>query len=361
MVYAPVNNIKNRFKPLYMNNYMFKIISTVLLFITTTTRSQSISIDTILEDKISIRAIAIDKNQIWYAADKGRFGTINLKTKLKKESQIKIDTLPIEFRSIAQNDSDIFIANIGNPALLYKISKNDHNPTLVYEEKHEKVFYDSLQFWNEKEGIAIGDPTEDCFSIIITRNGGATWQKLSCGNLPKLADGEAAFAASNTNIIVKGEKTWIVSGGKKARVFFSADKGKTWTVSETPIVQGKSMTGIFTADFYDEQNGIIAGGDYESPNQNFGNKAITNDGGKNWKLIAENQGFGYASCIQYVPRSEGRELICVGATGIWYSSDAGNFWKKVSDASDLYTIRFIDGKTAIAAGNKGIVRIRLKK
>ena len=32
---------------------------------------------------------------------------------------------------------------------------------------------------------------------------------------------------------------------------------------DTPIVQGKAMAGIFTADFYDTNQGFIAGGDYE--------------------------------------------------------------------------------------------------
>ncbi|HMI08034.1 MAG TPA: hypothetical protein VK528_10840 [Flavobacterium sp.] len=320
-----------------------------------------ISIDTLLVDKISIRAIAIDKNTLWYAGDKGRFGNISLKDKTKKETRIKKDTIDIEFRSLASTSKDIFLANIGNPALIYQISKDGKEPKLVYTENHEKAFYDAMQFWNDREGIAVGDPTENCFSIIITRDGGDSWVKLSCGQLPKLADGEAAFAASNTNIIIKGDKTWIVSGGKKARVFYSSDKGKNWTVSETPIIQGKTMTGIFTADFYDENNGFIAGGDYEIQNQNFGNKAFTNDGGKNWHLVGENQGFGYASCIQYVPKSNGKQLVCVGGSGIQYSADSGATWEKLSDDKDLYTIRFQNENTAIAAGKNKIIRIAFKK
>ena len=338
-----------------------KKFNPLMLFFSVVVSAQAISVDTILKDKISIRAVAIDKNTVWYAADKGRFGTINLKDFSKSEKQIKKDSLDIEFRSLAQTNSSVFMANIGNPALLYKISKATQEIELVYHEKHEKVFYDSMQFWNDLEGIAIGDPTEDCFSIITTRNGGNSWQKLPCQNLPKLYDGEAAFAASNTNIVIKGADTWLVSGGKKARVFYSADKGKNWTVSETPIVQGKSMTGIFTADFYNEQTGIIAGGDYEIQNQNFANKAITNDGGKTWQLIAENNGFGYASCIQYVPKSKGKELVCVGGTGIWYSADSAKTWTKLSDANDLYIIRFLDETTAIAAGKNKMIRIRFKK
>jgi hypothetical protein len=40
--------------------------------------------------------------------------------------------------------------------------------------------------------------------------------------LPKVMDGEAAFAQSNTNILIKGNNTWFVSGGKKSRVFLFA-------------------------------------------------------------------------------------------------------------------------------------------
>jgi photosystem II stability/assembly factor-like uncharacterized protein len=319
-----------------------------------------VEIDTLFLDKISIRAILIDKDKVWYAADNSRFGFYDLGKNKKRESTLVRDSLKLEFRSIAQTSSSIFILSVSNPALLYKIAKDDLEIKLVYQENHEKVFYDSMQFWNDREGIAIGDPIVDCFSILITRNGGKSWNKIPTAALPKIVDGEAAFAASNTNIVVKGNKAWLVSGGNKARVFYSSDKGKTWAVYETPIVQGQKMTGIFTADFYDSKNGFIAGGNYEALNQNFGNKASTTDGGKTWQLRSENQGFGYASCVQYVPNTKGRELVSVGASGIYYSSDSGNSWKQLSADSTLFTIRFVNGNTAIAAGKNKMIRIRFK-
>ena len=320
----------------------------------------AVKTDTLFQDKISIRAILIDKNKVWYAADKNRFGSYDLVSKVKSELVITKDTLNMEFRSIAQTTDYIFMVNVGNPAVLFRFSKKTNDQKIVYQETDPKVFYDSMQFWNNQEGIAIGDPTSNCMSVIITRDGGNSWKKLSCDNLTKIADGEGAFAASNTNIIVKNNNTWIVSGGKKSRVFYSPDKGNSWQVFETPLVQGEAMTGIFTADFYDEKNGIIAGGNYEKLNQNFGNKAKTIDGGKTWKLIAENQGFGYASCIQYVPNSNGNNLVCVGALGIYFSNDKGENWEKLSNDKDLYTIRFINSKTAIAAGKNKIVKLSFK-
>ncbi|MDR7212687.1 oxidoreductase [Flavobacterium piscis] len=320
----------------------------------------SILIDTLFEDQISIRAISIDKNKIWYGADNSRFGYYDLDKKEKFEEHIYRDTLKLEFRSIAQTSKNIFLLSVGNPALLYQISKKTQKVKLVYKEINEKVFYDSMQFWNNKEGIAIGDPTEDTFSIIITRDGGETWTKLLSDKLPTNSKGEAAFAASNSNIVIKGNDTWLVSGGKKARVFYSPDKAKTWKVAETPIVQGKTMTGIFTADFYDSKHGFIAGGDYETPQQNYDNKAFTSDGGKTWELTGQNQGFGYASCIQYVPGSNTKQLVCVGASGIQYSKDAGATWTQLSQDSKFFTIRFINKNTAIAAGHNKLVQINFK-
>lgn len=321
----------------------------------------SVKIDTLFQDNISIRSIIVDVNKIWYSANNSRFGFYDLKKKIKFEKKITKDILMLEFRSSAKTQKNIFLLTVSNPALLYKVSKKEFKTTLVYQENHKKVFYDSMQFWNNQEGIAIGDPIDGCLSIIITRDGGNSWNKINCDKLPKVVEGEAAFASSNTNIVIKGNTTWIVTGGKKARVLFSKDKGISWKLFDSPIVQGKAMAGIFTADFYDVNNGFIAGGDYEDLNQNYGNKARTNDGGKTWKLMAEKQGFGYASCIQYIPDSKGKSLVSVGASGIYYSYDSGNSWKHLASDPTLYTIRFIDNQTAIAAGKNKMIRIKFIK
>jgi photosystem II stability/assembly factor-like uncharacterized protein len=349
-----------------MIKYSFYLVLIIFIFSCKTNQISSknnftkVKIDTLLMDKISIRAIAVSENKVFYAGNKNRIGCINLEDKSKIEVMIVKDTLQLEFRSLTQTKEAVFGLNIGNPALLYKFSKDLKTQKVVYQERHEKVFYDSMQFWNNQEGIAVGDPIVDCLNIIISRNGGETWTKIPCEKLPKTIDGEAAFAASNTNIVVKNDLTWVVSGGKKSRVFFSDDKGISWKVYETPIVQGEAMTGIFSIDFYDAKIGFIAGGNYEKPEQNFQNKAITFDGGKTWKLVGENKGFGYASCVQFVPKSVGKQLVSVGATGVFFSNDFGENWKLLSTDKSLYTLRFIDSKTAFAAGKDKIIRLKFE-
>jgi hypothetical protein len=46
---------------------------------------------------------------------------------------------------------------------------------------------------------------------------------------------------------------------------------------------------------------------------------------------------------------------------MYFSSDGGNSWKQMATEPDLYTIRFINDYTAIAAGKNKMVRIIFKK
>lgn len=320
---------------------------------------EHVEITTVFVDSLSIRAIdPMDENRVWFAANKGMVGLIDGNT--PKLATIKYEDSLLHFRAISASKEAVFVLSIANPAVLYKIGYNGTEATHieeVYVEKGEKVFYDAMAFWDDREGIAMGDPTEDCLSIIITRDGGNTWKKIECSQLPKAEDGEAAFAASNTNIALYGTHVWIATGGKKARVFHSSDRGNTWEVFNTPIVQGKAMTGIYSIRFYDEKVGVIIGGDWENKTFNEGNKAITNDGGKTWKLIANGEDPGYRSSIAFVPNSKGKGIVAVGSPGISYSSDAGKTWKELSKEG-LYAIEFVNDSIAFGSGQNRIVKLR---
>ena len=318
-----------------------------------------VGIETLIQDSLlNVRALEIDEKGVGYfALSNGKIGEIR-KTPIEDIAhltfQLKHDTITPNFRALAVTDNASFLLSIESPTLLYKIDKDSLR--LVYKENHPKAFYDAMDFWNDDEGIAIGDPTDDCMSIIITRDGGETWTKLSCDNLPKAKKGEAAFAASDTNIAIIGDHTWVATGGKASRILYSSDKGKTWEVYNTPITQGKETTGIYSLDFYDDKNGFAIGGDYTKPNGTLNNKIKTNDGGKTWQVVANGKGPGYRSCVQYIPNSNAKELVAVGFKGIDYSNDAGNTWSHLSDEG-FYTIRFLNDSVAYAAGKGRISKL----
>lgn len=319
----------------------------------------SVTITEMKQDSTSIRAIlAIDANKLTYAGSIGDITTTEDGGKTWSTQKLKYnDSIIPHFRSIAQNNNDIFVLSVANPALLYKKSQEEFQ--LVYIEKNEKVFYDSMKFFADgKHGIAVGDPTEDCPSIILTSDGGNTWTKLPCSQLPTFEEGEAFFAASNTNISIVNNAVWIGSGGTKARILKSTDFGNTWEIFDTPIVQGDGPQGIYSIDFYDENHGIAIGGNYSKPEDNLANKAVTSDGGKTWTLVANNQNPNYKSCVQYVPNTNGKEVFAVGKTGVSFSNDGGHTWTDVSK-DGYYAIQFVDSNTAWLSGHEKIGKLIL--
>lgn len=306
----------------------------------------------------SVRALqVVDERTIWFAGSNGVYGYTENGGRSWQIDSIPGDSIAPHFRSVAVTADAVFMLCIGSPAIVYKSGDKGNTWRTVYRENHPDAFYNSMKFWNDQEGIAMGDPTDGCLSILITNDGGETWRKLPCSQLPATAEGEAAFAASNSNIALSGSHAWVVTGGAKARIFHTPDKGQTWAVYETPIAQGGKMTGIFSTDFYDENNGIIFGGNWEAQQENARNKAITQDGGRTWKLVADGSEPGYRSCVKYIPGGNGRELIAVGTPGISYSGNGGQSWKELS-AESFYAIDFSkDGKIAWVAGNNKIGKI----
>ena len=316
----------------------------------------SVEISDLYTDSLSIRAIELMGNSLAFAANKGTFGTVELSSGKVRYNIQKYDTIIPEFRAVAHNATDFFMLSIANPALLYKTGE-DGSMDLVYTEEGEGVFYDAMTFWNNREGIAVGDSRNGCLSIIITRDGGHHWYKIPCNELPVGIDGEGAFAASNTNIKTVGDHVWIAT--TSGRIFYSPDKGKKWTVYQTPIRNIEPTEGIYSIDFFDERLGVAVGGDYTDPENNKANKALTKDGGETWQLIADGKEPGYKSCIQFVPETNGSGLVAVGFKGISYSSDMGNSWKELSTAS-FYTLRFENDSVAYAAGRNRISRLVFK-
>ncbi|WP_353169769.1 oxidoreductase [Flavobacterium sp.] len=315
----------------------------------------------IILDSLSIRAIYPTINGVWFGGTNSKAGFISFQNEAETKI-VKLQKEIADFRSMAFANNNIYVLNAGTPANMYTLNTFGYScaSNLIYTETGEKVFYDSMYIdMKTGLGIVIGDPTEDCLSILLTENSGKNWKKIPCDILPKTVDGEAAFAASDTNVkIVKGF-IYIISGGKKSRLFTSEDKGITWQVFDTPIIQGEAMTGAFSMDFYNKRKGIIVGGNYENQKDNSINKAITIDGGKTWKIVSKDKAFGYASCVQFKPKSRGKVLYTCGTSGVYYSTNFGEKWTKILDDADFYTLRFSGKNNIYLAGKNKVTKIKI--
>jgi photosystem II stability/assembly factor-like uncharacterized protein len=100
---------------------------------------------------------------------------------------------------------------------------------------------------------------------------------------------------------------------------------------------------------YDTRHGVIAGGNYEKPNETGDNLAFTTDGGNTWTSAPGLTGF--RSAIGYI---EKKTIIAVGTNGTDLSSDGGETWKKIG-SEGLNAVAAKGKKAVWAVGPKGMV------
>ncbi len=219
----------------------------------------------------------------------------------------------------------------GEQSRIYKTTDGGRNWQLQFTNHEPKAFYDCFAFWDRDHGIALSDSVDGKFPLLTTSDG-TTWTPLMPQAMPSALPNEGAFAASGTCIATYAQNdVWFATGGPAARVFHSSDRGKTWTVTTTPILSGAASQGIFSVVFWDKKHGAVVGGDYMQPGRAEKNAAYTNDGGKTWTLSSKlpagyrsGAAFTFAPSAHVVPL-----LIAVGTNGTDVSQD-GKTWEKQS-------------------------------
>jgi photosystem II stability/assembly factor-like uncharacterized protein len=274
----------------------------------------------------------------------------------------KLDSIPtgstLDLRAIAASSATVAWSLSAGPAEQgqAQIFHTDDGArwNKQFETTQHGVFLDALAFWDAQHGIALSDPVGGELFILASDDGGKTWARVAATGATAVLPGEAAFAASGTCLTVQGESNvWIgTGGGPRARVFRSSDRGRRWTVADTPIHAGNSAAGIFSVAFADAEHGVAVGGEYSKPKQAFDNVAVTSDGGRTWRLAHGPLPPGYMSAVAYVPATNGRSLVAVGLAGTATSSDGGESWAMI-DTVAYNSVAFASRTDGWAAGPKG--------
>ena len=203
--------------------------------------------------------------------------------------------------------------------------------------------------WDEIDGKLV---------VIRTEDGGNTWHDVSSEVGPDALDGEGGFAASGTCLTTFGDSSvWIALGAPESRIFYSADRGANWQVSNSPMAQAAPGAGIFSLAFSSPKYGIAVGGNYEIPNDSAKVISVTDDGGKTWQLLSESGINGYKSASAHLPNTV--NWLGAGPSGVNFSSDNGLTWA-LSDTTGYHTIVMADNHSGWLTGAKGrIARIEI--
>jgi photosystem II stability/assembly factor-like uncharacterized protein len=302
---------------------------------------------------VSIRGLSVvDDRVIWVSGSNGQVGRSTDGGQTWKWQTVR-GFEKTDFRDIeAFDEKTAVIMGIAEPAYMLKTFNGGESWKLVYTDSTKGVFLDAMEFWEDGRGLVIGDPIRGKLYMARTSDFGNHWQKMDSSRLPQLADGEAFFASSGTNLrTLNLKEAIIVSGGNQSRVF---TKGRATTL---PLVQGSESTGANSVAVSYKNNKadmiVVVGGDFAKDSSRVGNCALSSDQGRTWTLplIAP---FGYRSCAEFIGPNA---LIACGTNGVDLSTDNGKTWQSLSTEGFHVARKARFGKSVFLAGSQGRIAI----
>ncbi len=256
----------------------------------------------------------------------------------------------LDFRDLeAVEENVVYVMSSGDGAKsrIYKTTDAGTHWELQYSDKRPGFYLDSMVCDSAVHCFALSDPVEGKFLVVGTADG-VHWKELPRENMPAALPKEGAFAASGTAIALCDGKILFGTGGPKARVFRSADQGRTWTAQEAPITAGNPSSGIFSigCEGYDV---VAVGGDYQQPSSSKNTAIYSDDSGETWHL-SETQPGGYRSAVGSCSYGD---FVAVGTNGTDVSHDKGHHWQH-TDSLNLNALSF-EGQQGWAVGPKGVI------
>jgi hypothetical protein len=246
-----------------------------------------------------------------------------------------------DFRDIEAFDSNTAIVMcIAQPAYILKTIDGGKNWNTVFTDTTKGMFLDAMYFVNNNNGIVIGDPINNKTFIATTTNNGNSWHKMD--STPTLANEEAFFASSGSNIFINKQDIYFVSGGKKSNLYCNNK------LFEMPITKGFESTGANSIAI-NNNNAIIVGGDFTKDSITTNNCVLFNTKKKQLTTptTAPN---GYRSCVAFINKNT---AITCGINGVDISYDKGVNWRSISLQGFHIVAKAKKGNAVFFAGSKG--------
>jgi photosystem II stability/assembly factor-like uncharacterized protein len=185
-------------------------------------------------------------------------------------------------------------------------------------------FPNTIHFFDQNNGVAMGDPVDGYFEIYTTSNAGVNWVRVPQGNIPAPLTGEAGIVNVHA---YANDSYWFST--TNARLFRSTDRGYTWTCSQLPTIVG----GYISMAFRDELHGLadsMIGSDFAI--------GRTSDGGDTWTYELMPEWITGWANLSYIPGTtatytinsisySGNELRTI----ILFTKDDGLTWNRMDD------------------------------
>jgi uncharacterized repeat protein (TIGR01451 family) len=193
-------------------------------------------------------------------------------------------------------------------------------------------FCSLVHFWDENNGVAVGDPEGGYYEIYTTNNSGTNWSRVPSATIGPLPIGVDDYSLTN-NFTVTGNTIWF--GNTYGIIYRSTDRGLTWTQWQSPIPDfGGGINSQDSADlaFTSETKGLLQTSDFQL--------FETLNGGQTWNQIFSNNGFSRNFGIAAIPGqpdhyiSIGEDLDIV-QRGSSFTTDGGLNWISINDNPDI--------------------------
>ncbi len=203
----------------------------------------------------------------------------------------------------------------------------DTVPDVDFNFGEEWGFANWVVFFNENDGLCMGDAWHSGFRIYRTSDGGDSWTLVDSANIPEVQQFELGY---ENGYEVVGKSIWFLTYAN--RLFYSDNAGENWEVYDLPI----NINNLPQIAFKDHNNGIISqiGG--------ISDYIITEDGGKTWQRDTLPFDFALMEYAKGVDGDPGNYIV-TGDSGVVFSSNFGETWQHMPGniTSRTHNVKFV--------------------